>query len=77
MELEHTEYRFGYIAEKKGYITADELIGALEIQVKENIDQREHRFIGNILRSLGYITTDQINKVLRLTSDKMALGSIV
>ena len=77
MELEHTEYRFGFIAEKKGYITAGELVGALEIQVRENIEKQEHRFIGNILRSLGYITTDQINKVLRLASDKMALGSIV
>ena len=75
--MEGVEYRFGYIAEKKGYITADELIGALEIQVRENIDKKEHRFIGNILCNLGYITEDQINKVLNLASDKMALGSIV
>ena len=68
MELEGTEYRFGYIAVKKGHVTADQLVEALEIQVKENIDKGEHRFIGDILCDSGYITEGQINNVMAAKS---------
>jgi hypothetical protein len=56
--------RFGFIAVKKGFITADQLIEAFKIQVMEEIEKEKHRLIGAILFEQGYITLDQIEEVL-------------
>ena len=64
MQTEIIEERFGFIAEKKKLITMAQLLEALEIQVKENLWEGKHRFIGDILHGLGYITDIQINQVL-------------
>lgn len=64
METETIEERFGFIAEKKEFITMPQLLEALEIQVKENLWKGQHRFIGDILHGLGYITDIQIDHVL-------------
>ena len=66
MEIEGIEHRFGFIAEKKGFVAANQLVEALEIQVIENIEKREHRFIGDILHGLGYVSRAQVNEVLKL-----------
>ena len=39
------EKRFGVVAFKKGYVTADQLVKALTIQVQEDIDMGYHRLI--------------------------------
>jgi len=59
------------VAEKKGYITSTQLVDALEIQVNENIRDREHRFVAEILCDQGNITRLQINDVL----ESMKAGS--
>lgn len=69
MKLEGIEHRFGFIAEKRGFIAANQLVEALEIQVMENIEKREHRFIGDILHGLGYVSREQVNEVLKLTDE--------
>jgi len=69
MEIEGIEHRFGFIAEKKEFIAVNQLMEALEIQVIENIEKREHRFIGDILHGLGYISRVQINEVLKLIDE--------
>lgn len=69
MKLEGIEHRFGFIAEKRGFIAANQLVEALEIQVMENIEKREHRFIGDILHGLGYVSREQLNEVLKLTDE--------
>jgi hypothetical protein len=46
--------RFGFVAVEKGFITAGQLLDALQIQAKENIEQSEHRLIGQILLEKGY-----------------------
>ena len=64
MEIEHLERRFGVTAVKKGYITSDQLVEALAIQVAEDISTGDHGPIGNILYEQRIITIGKINEVL-------------
>jgi hypothetical protein len=63
-KIEHYEKQFGIIAIEKGFITADNLIETLKIQVEEEIKYKTHRLIGEILLDRGYITPAQIQDVL-------------
>lgn len=56
--------RFGAVAIDKGFITLENLIAAMKIQILENIKGLDHRLIGQILWEEGYIKTEQINEVL-------------
>ena len=58
------EKRFGTIAVEKGFTTKEQILEAMKQQVEEDLDGLEHRRIGSILYSLGYITIPQINEVL-------------
>ncbi len=58
------EKRFGTIAVEKGFTKKEQIIEAMKQQVEEDLDGKEHRRIGSILYSLGYITIPQINEVL-------------
>ena len=60
----HRKDRFGTIAVEKGFLTTEQLLEALNIQAKENIETGGHRLIGQILLHLGYMTEDQIDEVL-------------
>jgi hypothetical protein len=64
MAVKKIEKRFGTIAVEKGYITVDQLMDALDIQVRENLSGKGHRLIGKILYDLGFLTIDQIQRVL-------------
>jgi hypothetical protein len=57
--------RFGALAIDKGFITLENLIEAMRIQILENLGGSDHRLIGQILWEEGYITTEQINEVLK------------
>jgi hypothetical protein len=57
--------RFGAVAIDKGFITLENLIAAMKIQILENIKGLDHRLIGQILWEEGYIKTEQINEVLK------------
>lgn len=65
-KIEHYEKQFGIIAIEKGFLTSDELIDALKIQVEEDIKYETHRLIGEILLDKGYITVQQIQEVLNI-----------
>ena len=58
------EKRFGTIAVEKGFTTKEQVLKAMKQQVEEDLDGKEHRRIGSILYSMGYITIPQINEVL-------------
>ena len=52
-KIEHYEKQFGIIAIEKGFITTENLIETLKIQVEEEIEYKTHRLIGvaqNIVR---------------------------
>ncbi len=57
--------RFGAVAIEKGFITLENLIEAMKIQITEEIDGSDHRLIGQILWEKGYIDNEQINEVLK------------
>ena len=64
METEFIEKRFGVTAVKKGYITSDQLIEALAVQVAEDISTGDHDLIGRILFEQGLLTLERIDEVL-------------
>jgi hypothetical protein len=57
--------RFGAVAIDKGFISLEQLFEAMKIQITENTEGVEHRLIGQILWELEYISTEQINEVLK------------
>jgi hypothetical protein len=56
--------RFGVIAIEKGFIATEQLIDAIEEQIRDEIAQERHRLIGEILCEKGYITKEQCDEVL-------------
>ena len=64
MGIELFEKRFGVTAVKKGYISSEQLIEALAIQVAEDISTGDHDLIGRILFEQGILTMERIDEVL-------------
>lgn len=62
--IDRYEKQFGIIAVEKGFISAENLIESLKIQVEEETLFKTHRLIGEILLDKGYITPVQIQTVL-------------
>ena len=56
--------RFGTLAIEKGFVSLDQVIEALTIQARENIESRTWRPIGKILVQLGYLVDEQIKEIV-------------
>ena len=65
MPTKYFEKRFGMMAVEKGFVTPEQVLEAIEIQVKENMEQKKHRFIGTVLVEQGYMRHSQIQEVLK------------
>jgi hypothetical protein len=52
------------VAVEKKLITVEQLVEAITIQVREDVEGEPHRRIGEILADLGYMTPSQIQVVL-------------
>ncbi len=63
--------RFGSYAGDKEFITGDQLAEALAIQARENVEERKHRLLGQILLDQEFITASQIDEVLATMSRSM------
>lgn len=50
-------------AVEKGLITADQLIEAMSIQIREELYQQRHRPVGQILIELGYLDSRKVRDV--------------
>ena len=61
--------RFGMAAIEKGFITVEQLVEAMTIQVRENVTGKPHRVVGKILADLGHMRTSQIDEVLKDIAD--------
>jgi len=59
-QLPPREKRFGMVAVEKGYITKEQLIDALKIQIDEDLERGSHRPIGEILVEMNAISMDQL-----------------
>lgn len=58
------EKRFGDLAIEMGFVTEEQLEEATQVQMDQDADGLEHRLIGSILYSLGYMTIQQVNEVI-------------
>ena len=67
----NNEVRFGKMAVDMGIITMDQMLNAIEVQVKENIAFGTHRKIGMILLEQGHINSAQIDEVLKEMQEKI------
>jgi hypothetical protein len=65
MPIKKLDKRFGTVAIKKGFVEPEHIFEAMEIQIRENLEGTEHRLIGQILWEKGYITTKQIDEVVK------------
>jgi len=57
-------YRFGSIAVSRKYVTLEQVQRALMEQVEDNVMQRPHRRLGEILREHNLITEEQMKSIL-------------
>jgi len=65
--ITHYERQFGLIAIGKGFITKEDLLDALSIQIQEDLGLEPHRQVGAILLSLGKMDPGQIEEVVKET----------
>ncbi len=63
-KIEGYEKFFGVFAIEMGFITPEQLIEALKVQVKDDVDGKSHKLVGQILLEKGFISPEQIQKVL-------------
>ncbi len=56
MPVEDLDKRFGVIAVEKGFITPEQLVDALKVQIIEDLEYTDHRLVGEILMEKEYIT---------------------
>ena len=66
MNIDKRQFRFGMIAIEKDYVTADQVMKALEEQIKEDQSNGSHSWIGTILLNHGLITQAQLDDVLNI-----------
>lgn len=59
------DLRFGMVAVRNNFITVDQLVEAITIQVKEDVEGKPHRPIGKILTEIGHMTPFQTHEVLK------------
>jgi hypothetical protein len=64
MSEELMEKRFGVVAIENGFISMDQLLEALEIQIDEEVEQGQRRVIGAILVEKGYMNLSQVQETL-------------
>ncbi len=72
-ETQYLEKRFGIIAVENGFITAEQLIDALRVQILEDVENGKHRLIGRILLEQRVMLLDQIDKVLDILGKGLPL----
>lgn len=73
METEHLEKRFGIVAIQKKFVTAEQVVEAMRIQVLEDIQNGKHRLIGRILLEQGILKLAQVDEVLESLGKRLPL----
>ena len=58
--------RFGMIAVAEGFVTANDLRAAIDLQLQEDLAGKPHRLIGSILFDRELMTGEQIDAVLNV-----------
>ncbi|MFH0731146.1 MAG: hypothetical protein V2B19_32980 [Pseudomonadota bacterium] len=63
--MKDLDRRFGNIAMEKGFVTIEQLVHAITIQVMEEVEKGIRKLIGNILNEQGQISEAQMEEVLK------------
>jgi hypothetical protein len=58
--------RFGAVAIEKGFITRDQFVEAMAMQIDNDLDGFESKAIGSILQAMGYMTSSEVDEVLEV-----------
>ena len=64
MTSNNENIRFGLLALKKGYVTERQLGMAVSLQMKEDIEQAPHRYLGEIMLDMGLLNNTEIEDLL-------------
>jgi len=56
--------RFGVTAIEKRFITKDQFIEAMAMQIENDLEGVKTKNLGTILNAMGYMTAEQIYKVV-------------
>jgi hypothetical protein len=73
METEHLEKRFGIVAIEKRFVSAEQVVEAMRIQVLEDVRNGKHRLIGRILLEQGILKLAQVDEVLESLGKRLPL----
>ena len=63
---ENLKQRFGELAIRLGFITKDQFIEAMAIQIENELEGTQPKLIGSILLDAGFMTTEQLDDVIKL-----------
>ncbi len=64
------EILFGMLALEKGFITAGQLGKAVSVQMRDDLKDGKHRFLGEILIEMGYMNNSQLSEILTSQNTK-------
>ena len=62
------DIRFGTLAVERSMVTQRQLGIAVSIQMKEDLNDNLHRFLGEILVELGFMDMFQVKEILKRQS---------
>ncbi len=68
--------RFGLLALKKGYVTERQLGMAVSLQMKEDIEQAPHRYLGEIMLDMGLLNNTEIEDLLLSLNNHRTKGTM-
>ena len=71
MPVEKLDKRFGITAVEKGFITSEQLLEAMKIQITEDLEPIGHRLLGEILLDEKHLTAEQISEVLEVMEEEI------
>jgi hypothetical protein len=64
--------RFGAVAIEKGFITRDQFVEAMAMQIDNDLEGVESKAIGSILQAMGYMTSSEVDEVLKALSPEQS-----
>ncbi|MEW6667140.1 MAG: hypothetical protein AB1512_18205 [Thermodesulfobacteriota bacterium] len=59
------EPRFGEAAVTRGFLTVEQLIQAMSVQVRDEVLNGRHRLLGEIVTELGLMDAEEVKQVLK------------
>jgi hypothetical protein len=67
MKSKGIKRRFGYYAVKRGFISEDQFVEGLRVQVMNEQNGSKYIPIGEIMKMMGYMTEEQVDEILEYT----------